>query len=148
MWTCCLDPCPLSAYTNKAKKKSLYSSQQEQNRDWNSRLSDMEHSASANYATECYLVWVFVLSFSALCRQGICVQKILFKNIFTVPYIIFQLIRNLIRGYIQILGESGSVMVKALCYKPEGRGFDTRWGEFLNLPNPSSRTRPWGLLSL
>jgi hypothetical protein len=23
-----------------------------------------------------------------------------------------------------------SVIVKALCYKPEGRGFDTRWGDF------------------
>jgi hypothetical protein len=23
----------------------------------------------------------------------------------------------------------GSVVVKALCYKPEGRGFDTLWGE-------------------
>jgi hypothetical protein len=42
----------------------------------------------------------------------------------------------------------GSVVVKALCYKPEGRGFDSRWGEFLHLPNPSGRTRPWGLLSL
>jgi hypothetical protein len=42
----------------------------------------------------------------------------------------------------------GSVVVKALCFKPEGRGFDTLWGEFLNLPNPSGRTRPWGLLSL
>jgi hypothetical protein len=40
------------------------------------------------------------------------------------------------------------VVVKALCYKPEGRGFDARWGEFLNLPNPSGRTSPWGLLSL
>jgi hypothetical protein len=30
----------------------------------------------------------------------------------------------------------------------EGRGFDTRWGEFLNLPNPSGRTRHWGLLNL
>jgi hypothetical protein len=30
----------------------------------------------------------------------------------------------------------GSVVVKVLRYKPEGRGFDTRWGEFLNLPNP------------
>jgi hypothetical protein len=38
----------------------------------------------------------------------------------------------------------GSIVVKALCYKPEGRGFDTRWGEFLNLPNLSGRTRPWG----
>jgi hypothetical protein len=45
-------------------------------------------------------------------------------------------------------GARGSVVVKALCYNPEGRGFDTRWGEFLNLPHPSSRTRPWGLLSL
>jgi hypothetical protein len=42
----------------------------------------------------------------------------------------------------------GSVVVMALCYNPEGSGFDSRWGEFLNLPNPSGRTRPWGLLSL
>jgi hypothetical protein len=40
------------------------------------------------------------------------------------------------------------VVVKALCYKPKDRGFDSRWGEFLNLPNLSGRTRPWGLLSL
>jgi hypothetical protein len=26
-----------------------------------------------------------------------------------------------------------------LGYKPEGRGFETRWGEILNLPNPSGR---------
>jgi hypothetical protein len=45
-------------------------------------------------------------------------------------------------------GARGSVVVKALCYKPEGRRFDSRWGEFLNLPNPSGRTRPWGLLGL
>jgi hypothetical protein len=31
----------------------------------------------------------------------------------------------------------GSVVVKALCYKPEGRRFDTRSGEFLSLPNHS-----------
>jgi hypothetical protein len=31
------------------------------------------------------------------------------------------------------------VVVKTLCYKPEGRGFDTRWGDFLNVPNPSGR---------
>jgi hypothetical protein len=46
------------------------------------------------------------------------------------------------------IGVRGSVVVEALCYKPEGRGFDTRRGEFLNLPNPSGRTGPWGLLSL
>jgi hypothetical protein len=44
----------------------------------------------------------------------------------------------------------GSVVVKALCYKPEGRGFDTLGGEliFFNLPNLSSRTSPWSLLNL
>jgi hypothetical protein len=46
------------------------------------------------------------------------------------------------------LGARGGVVVKALFYKPESRGFDSRWGEFLNLPNPSGRTRPWGLFSL
>jgi hypothetical protein len=45
---------------------------------------------------------------------------------------------------------SGSVVVEALCYKPEGRGFETGWGELIcfNLHTPSSRTKPWGLLSL
>jgi hypothetical protein len=40
------------------------------------------------------------------------------------------------------------IVVKALCYKLEGRGFGTRWSDFLNLLNPSGCTRPWGLLSL
>jgi hypothetical protein len=42
----------------------------------------------------------------------------------------------------------GSVVVKALEYKPEIRGFESRWGEILNLPNPSGHIRPWGLLSI
>jgi hypothetical protein len=50
--------------------------------------------------------------------------------------------------YLHKMEARGSVVVKALCYKPEGRGFDTRWGEFLNLLNPFVRTRPWGLLNL
>jgi hypothetical protein len=30
---------------------------------------------------------------------------------------------------------------RSLCYKPEGRGFESRWGGFFfNWPNPSSRT--------
>jgi hypothetical protein len=33
-------------------------------------------------------------------------------------------------------------VVKALCCKLQGRGFDTRRGEFLNLPNPSGFTQP------
>jgi hypothetical protein len=41
-----------------------------------------------------------------------------------------------------LLEACGSVVVKALCYEPEGRGFDTWWGELVNLSNPSGRTRP------
>jgi hypothetical protein len=45
----------------------------------------------------------------------------------------------------------GSVVVKTLCYKPEGLGFEIRWDECIfifNLPNSAGRTRPCGLLSL
>jgi hypothetical protein len=48
----------------------------------------------------------------------------------------------------RVAGARGSLVVKALSYKPKGRGFETQWGEILNLPNPPGRTRPWGLLSL
>jgi hypothetical protein len=37
--------------------------------------------------------------------------------------------------------KNSSLVVKALSYEPEGRGFETRWGEILNLPNPSGRIR-------
>jgi hypothetical protein len=47
-----------------------------------------------------------------------------------------------------LLGARGSLVVNALGYKPEDRGFESQWGEILNLLNPSGRTRPWGLLSL
>jgi hypothetical protein len=43
----------------------------------------------------------------------------------------------------------GNVVVKALSYKPEGRGFETNQsGEliFFSLPNPSGRTWPLILL--
>jgi hypothetical protein len=58
------------------------------------------------------------------------------------------------RGHLRIclliyFGVRGSVVVKALCYKPEGIRFETLLGEciFFNLPNLSGRTRPWGLFS-
>jgi hypothetical protein len=35
------------------------------------------------------------------------------------------------------MGARGSVVVKALWNKPKGHGFESRWGDFLNLPNPS-----------
>jgi hypothetical protein len=42
----------------------------------------------------------------------------------------------------------GSLVVKALGYKPEHRGFEIRLGEILYLPKISGCMRPWGLLSL
>jgi hypothetical protein len=44
----------------------------------------------------------------------------------------------------------GSVMLEALCYKSEGRGLETQWGDFFlpNLPNLSGHTMPCGPLSL
>jgi hypothetical protein len=45
-------------------------------------------------------------------------------------------------------GARGRIAFKALGYKPEDRGFETQFGEFFNLPNPSGRNKPWGLLSL
>jgi hypothetical protein len=59
----------------------------------------------------------------------------------TLPTIELKYWRKLIKA-------RGSTVVKALGYKPEGREFQTRWSEILNLPKPSGRTRPWGLLSL
>jgi hypothetical protein len=50
--------------------------------------------------------------------------------------------------YCYFTGARGIVVVKALCYKPESRGFDTRWGDFLIFLRPSDNTRSWGLLSL
>jgi hypothetical protein len=44
------------------------------------------------------------------------------------------------------MGASGSLVFKALGYKQEGHGFETQWGEILNLPNPSGLTRPSGFI--
>jgi hypothetical protein len=44
------------------------------------------------------------------------------------------------------LGGRGGEVVKALCYKPDGSGFETPWGTriFFSLPNPSGRTMSRG----
>jgi hypothetical protein len=44
------------------------------------------------------------------------------------------------------VGGCGSVVVKALCYKPEGLRSDEV--KIFNLSNPFSCTRPWGSLCL
>jgi hypothetical protein len=43
-------------------------------------------------------------------------------------------------------GHMVTQLVEALCCKPEGHGFDSRWGHwiFFDLPNPSSRTMAVG----
>jgi hypothetical protein len=43
-------------------------------------------------------------------------------------------------------GARSSLVVEALCYKPEDRWFETRLGEWIcfSLPNPSGRTMPLG----
>jgi hypothetical protein len=38
------------------------------------------------------------------------------------------------------MGDVVAQLVEALCYKPEGRGFESSLGGFFNWPNPSSRT--------
>jgi hypothetical protein len=45
-------------------------------------------------------------------------------------------------------GTRGSLVVKALGYKPWARGFETRLSEILNLLHPSGSSKPWDLLSL
>jgi hypothetical protein len=43
------------------------------------------------------------------------------------------------------LRRRGTPLVEALYHKPEGRGFDSRWGHwifFFNLPNTSNRKGP------
>jgi hypothetical protein len=49
-----------------------------------------------------------------------------------------------------VLVARGSVVAKALRYKPEGRGFEIRWGEwmFFNLPNPSVGSWALGFIQL
>jgi hypothetical protein len=63
------------------------------------------------------------------------------------PFCVLCTFMSILEPRLRKTGARGSVVVKALCYKPEGRGSDSRWREFLNLPNPSGHTRPWDLLS-
>jgi hypothetical protein len=72
------------------------------------------------------------------------------KNIkFCISILTLNFPRKLMEDVLSVLLLArGSVVVKALCYKPEGCQFDTWRGKFLNLPNPSGRTRPWGLFNL
>jgi hypothetical protein len=58
------------------------------------------------------------------------------RNLYSLPSIVRMIKSRRMRwaGHIKRIGRagaSGSVTVEALCYKPEGRGFETRWGEWI-----------------
>jgi hypothetical protein len=97
--------------------------------------------------------WPFARGVTLYRTQGLvyCWKCLIGNGNFRVEHIHFLTFLSKFRNCSQSVHTrllSGSVVVQALCYKPEGRGFDTRWGEFLNLANLSCSTRPWGLLSL
>jgi hypothetical protein len=95
-----------------------------------------------NDDTDRYLVVAKVRERLSVCKQAL---QNFYMGRFDLQKVRAVKVKNSIR---LISGARCSVVFKALCYKPEGRGFDTRWGKFLNLPNPSGRTRSSGLLSL
>jgi hypothetical protein len=68
----------------------------------------------SGYGAEC--IWVVLSTF--------VLPSISMEEVYTISDRIYIYI------YIYIYGAGGSVVVKALCYKPEGRGFGTRWGDF------------------
>jgi hypothetical protein len=47
-----------------------------------------------------------------------------------IQFLYFSMKRRVIRGKRLSKGARGSVVVEALCYKPEDRGFETRCGGF------------------
>jgi hypothetical protein len=59
-----------------------------------------------------------------LILSHLVVPSVLPRNAISIALILFL---SLSKG---TWGAHGSVVVKALCYKPEGRGFDTRRGDF------------------
>jgi hypothetical protein len=72
-----------------------------------------------------------------LCRRGVLFQMERWVSLFH---------RETHVHKIETVHNISSLVIKVLCYKLEGHGFDTRQGDFLNLPNPSGRSRPWCLL--
>jgi hypothetical protein len=42
----------------------------------------------------------------------------------------YNIVQSIEDSHISLDYTHGSIVVKALCYKPEGRGFETRWGEW------------------
>jgi hypothetical protein len=51
--------------------------------------------------------------------------------LYYVPIFLTETWNSMVKSW--TIGARGSVVVKALCYKPEGGGFDTRWGDFFKV---------------
>jgi ABC-type enterochelin transport system permease subunit len=60
---------------------------------------------------------------------GICLQM-LRKTIVTVVAVLTS-IPNFLIGHLQNMGHMVAWLVEALCYKPEGRGFDSQRGHWI-----------------
>jgi hypothetical protein len=78
------------------------------------------------------LSWIFFLSRSKRNNLQNVTKKLFvlvtISILLQIQMSIFSL--NLYRYWISVVIKGGSAVVKALCYKLEGRGFDTRWGDF------------------
>jgi hypothetical protein len=72
--------------------------------------------------TLCHIRSILILSFHLLLVSHV---------VFVPPYFPFENKFIYIFNFVQ--ETRGSVVVKTLCYKPEGLGFGTRCGEFLNV---------------
>jgi hypothetical protein len=53
-----------------------------------------------------------------------CCREIIFKKAYT--FVLWLTFVNISYAYVLLLGARGSLVVKALRYKPEGRGVETR----------------------
>jgi hypothetical protein len=108
---------------------------------------DLRPNIDSIWILLCCLCWT-----PSLTRGRICILSVTVSNnypswsfFFCPPPILH------VTHFMYILiqyGACGSLMVKVLGYKPEGRGFESQWDEILNVLKLSGRTRPWGLLSL
>jgi hypothetical protein len=79
------------------------------------------------------MLWLFMREQQRQCCQKRCLR---YEGLFaSSSHSIFSLMYPLLFGpsnnqpfhmYVCLFGRCGSIVVKALCYKPEGHGFDTR----------------------